>query len=122
MSSSFFFFDPEGILCGVANGKFYRRAPYTWLRQLAGICSLVGSRDWEVFQFLFFDPMGTLYGVENGNFYKREPPTHAEDDWLGSATCICTEGWNFQLLFFLNDGKLYGVIFRCIVVSETVRL
>ena len=107
----FLFFDPEGTLYGVANGKFYRRAPPThgsdnWL----GSATLVGSGGWQVFQFLFFDPMGMLYGVENGRFHKREPPTHAGDNWLGSATLIGTGGWNhFKLLFFLNDGKLYGV-------------
>lgn len=75
--SRFLFFDPDGILYGVYNGKFYKRHPLgfpgtdpDWL----GTASLVGSDGWSVFKFLFFDPVGILHGVINGNLYQSSPP------------------------------------------------
>ena len=56
------------------------------------------------------DPEGILYGVEkNGKFHKRSPPTAPDDNWLATSTLIGTAGWSdFQLLFFMSSGELYG--------------
>ncbi|XP_015771928.1 PREDICTED: uncharacterized protein LOC107350219 [Acropora digitifera] len=54
--------------------------------------------------------MGILHGVENGKLHKRSPPTDTGDDWLGTSTLIGTSGWSdFHKLFFMFNGKLYGV-------------
>ena len=114
----FLFFDPEGILYGVIDGKLYRRLPLTQPSgTLLESARLVGSEGWDVFQFLFFDPEGMLYGVEHGRFHKRLPPNPLSDlesesssEWLESSTLIGSGGWgNFQFLFFMSDGDLYGV-------------
>ena len=91
----FLFFDPRGILYGVENGKFLKRAPPkfasdNWLRS----ATLIGTGGWNRFQFLFFMADGDLYGVHSGKFYKRSVPTHGGDNWLRSAKMIGTGGWS----------------------------
>ncbi|XP_078363500.1 uncharacterized protein LOC144647587 [Oculina patagonica] len=108
----FLFFDPEGMLYGVYNDKFYKRLPPAYgSDNWIGTATLVGTHGWSFFKFLFFDPEGILYGVfKNGKFHKRSPPTAGNDNWLGSSTLIGATGWNrFHKLFFMADGDLYGV-------------
>ena len=58
-SFQFLFFDPERMLYGVYNDKFYKRGPPTagndnWI----GSATLVRSGGWSVFKFLFFSRYG----------------------------------------------------------------
>ena len=94
-SSSFLFFNPQGILYGVENGKFNKRslsayASDNWL----GSATLIGTGGWDGFQFLFFMADGDFYGVHSDKFYKRSVPTHGDDNWLGSSEMIGTGGWS----------------------------
>lgn len=110
------FFDPDGVLYGVAENKLYKGLPPSscqddWLAS----ATLIGAGGWSDFNFLFFDPKGVMYAVENGNFRKRNPPTDRGDTWLGSSTLIstsrgCHEWSNYSHLFFMEKDGCYGVI------------
>ena len=95
----FLFFDPQGILYGVVDGRFHKRGPpeYAsdgWLQS----STLVGSTGWSDFQFLFFTADGELYGVNQDNLYELSQ----RDDWLASSTLIGTNGWS-EFKFLMTD-------------------
>ena len=91
----FLFFDPQGILYGVQNGKFHQRSPPAYASDnWLGSATLIGTGGWDGFQFLFFMADGDLYGVHSDKFYKRSVPTHGDDNWLGSSEMIGTGGWS----------------------------
>ena len=100
----FLFFNPEGILYGVENGKLRKRSPPTapdddWL----ATSTLIGTAGWSDFQFLFFMSSGELYGVYQDKFYKGSPPTQSIDahTWLASSTLIGSSGWS-QFKFLMS--------------------
>jgi len=96
-SFEFLFFDPEGILYGVENGKLHKRGPPTaaddnWL----ATSTLIGTAGWSDFQLLFFMSSGKLYGVFHDKFYKGLPPNQSIDayTWMASSTLIGESGWS----------------------------
>ena len=100
----FLFFDPEGILYGVENGKLHKRGPPTapdddWL----ATSTIIGTVGWSDFQFLFFMSSGELYGVYQDKFYKGSTPTQSIDahTWLASSTLIGSSGWS-QFKFLMS--------------------
>lgn len=51
-----------------------------------------------------------MHGVRRGKLLRRSPPVDPNDNWLIGSTPIGKSGWSeFNFLFFMSDGELYGV-------------
>ena len=107
----FLFFDPNGVLYGVTEGKLYKGDPpehhsFNWIAS----ATLVGGGGWNVFKFLFFDPQGVLYGVQNDRLSRGYLPTDPPVNWIDNSQLIGTGAWGWFSAPFLH-GR-WSVVWR----------
>ena len=92
----FLFFDPQGTLYGVLNGKFYKRSPPVsgddmWIQS----STMIGKEGWDKFTHLFFMPNGELYGVKDERDERVHPLLICSSViWIQDSTCIGSDGWS----------------------------